>query len=336
MAEEENRKDSPLLSEEGWDTILRDTGFSGLNLTLPDTPDKETHQGSTMISKAIMAPPQVSENESISVLPRAQHSDELIIVKTDMATDTNSDKILQQIRQHEKLKGSVQEVVNFCNLQPNGRIYILLELNSSILSDMTELNLKNLKGLMSNSRGLLWVTRGASYQSTNPNLSLVSGFLRTLRAETGRQLVHLDLDPISDSKGTSVNTIAEVYRHCFENGDAESEFVERGGVIMIPRHMEDDTSGIHIAGRIGNLTPEIGSIPQPGRALKLQIAQLGLLDTFYFDDDSRIADELLDGHVEIEVKASALNFRDIMMVSCSSLYLCYIFANAMSARLWDR
>ena len=56
-------------------------------------------------------------------------------------------------------------------------------------------------------------------------------------------------------------------------------------------------------------------IPQPGRSLKLQIAQLGLLDTFYFDDDPHGLDELPDDHIEIEVKANALNFRDVMTAS---------------------
>jgi hypothetical protein len=321
MGEEEDRRDSPLMLEERWDTILKDTGFSGLDLTLPDTPDVVTHQGTTMISRAATAAPQLSNNASIPALPRAQDCEKLVLVDTNTKTDSNSDKIIQHLSEHNKLRGSVGEVVNFCNLQPDGRICILIELESSILSDMTEPSLKALKKLFSQSKGVLWVTRGASYQPTNPDLSLVSGFLRTLRIETGRPLVHLDLDPNSDSE-TSANTIVKVYESRFENEDAESEFVTRGGVILIPRHMEDDKTGIHIAARTGNSSPEMDMIPQPGRSLKLQIAQLGLLDTFYFDDDSRGVDELPDDHIEIEVKATALNFRDVMMVSYALYDLC--------------
>jgi hypothetical protein len=311
MGEEEDRRDSPLMLEERWDTILKNTGFSGLDLALPDTPDVITHQGTTMISRAATAAAQLSNN---SALARAQDSEKLVLVETNTKTDSNSDRIIQHISEHHKLRGNVGEVVNLCNLQPDGRICILIELESSILSDMTEPRLKALKKLFSQSKGVLWVTRGASYQPTNPDLSLVSGFLRTLRVETGRPLVHLDLDPKSDSE-TSANTIAKVYESRFENNDAESEFVTRGGVILIPRHMEDDKTGIHIAARTGNSSPELDIIPQPGRSLKLQIAQLGLLDTFYFGNDSRGGDELPEDHIEIEVKATALNFRDVMMVS---------------------
>lgn len=129
------------------------------------------------------------------------------------------------------------------------------------------------------------------------------------------QLIHLDLDVKTDSTVLGADTIMEIYKHCFEDGAAKSEFVERERTIMIPRHMEDDKSGVHIASRIGVPTPQLSVVPQSGRSLKLQSTQLGLLDTFYFDDDPRVGEEFPDDCVEIEIKASTLNFRDIIMVN---------------------
>lgn len=314
IGEEEDRKDSPLMSEERWDRILRDTGFSGLDFSLPDTTDVITHQGTTMISRATTAVPQLSDNASIPALTQTQDSENIVLVNTNWNTVSELDGIKRYLSEHHKLGGEIREVANFCNLQTNGRICILLELGSSILRDMTESRLKVLKELFSQSKGILWVTKGANHLPTNPDLSLVSGLLRTLRIETGRPLVQLDLDPGSDLE-TSANAIAKVYKSRFENDDVESEFVERDGIILIPRHMEDDKTGIHIAARTGNSTPEMDTVPQAGRSLKLQIAQYGLLDTFYFDDDLRVADELPHDYIEIEVKANALNFRDVMTVS---------------------
>jgi NADPH:quinone reductase-like Zn-dependent oxidoreductase/ubiquinone/menaquinone biosynthesis C-methylase UbiE len=309
MGEEEGRRDSPLLSEERWDTILRGAGFSGLDLTLPDTTDITTHQGTTMVSRAIAAAPPRDKNELAPIFPQ------LVLVTTNPNTDRDSDQIVQQISENSRLGDSIQEVVDLESLQPNGRICILLELESSILSHMTEPRLEALKKMLDGSHGLIWVTKGASDQSTNPDLSLVSGFLRTLRVETGRPLVHLDLDPEVDSATPLTNAIVKVHESRFEKDEPDSEFIERGGVVMIPRHMEDDKTGIHIASRRGNSFPEMDVIPQSGRSLKLQIAQLGLLDTFYFDEDPRVEDRLPDNYIEIEVKANALNFRDIMMAS---------------------
>jgi hypothetical protein len=301
--------------EERWGIVLRETGFSGLDLSLPDTPDAITHQGTTMISRAGTAAPRPSNNVPVPAQPRAQNFEKLVIIDPNVKTDSDSERVVQQISENDKFRGRVVEVVNFYDLQPDQRICILIELDSSILSDMTEPRLEVLKTLFSKSKGVLWVTKGASDQPTNPNLSLVSGLLRTLRIETGRPLVHLDLDPRSDPK-TSANVIAEVYESRFEKDNADSEYITRGDVILIPRHMEDDKTGVHIAARTGNSSPQMDLIPQVGRPLKLQIAQLGLLDTFYYDDYSRGVDNLPDDHVEIEVKAIALNFRDVMMVSC--------------------
>jgi len=300
--------------EKRWNEILRDTGFSGVDFSLPDTTDAVTHQGTTMISRATTAIKQLSDNASAPGLPQAQESEKIVLVDTNPDTLSNSEIIKSHISEYHKLRGEIEEAVDFCNLQPDGRICILLELESSILRDMTEPRLEILKKLFSQSKGILWVTKGASHLPTNPDLSLISGLLRTLRIETGRPLVHLDLDPSSDLE-TSSNAIAKVYKSSFENSDIESEFVEREGVILIPRHMEDDQTGISIAARIGNSTPELDTIPQTGRSLKLKIAQHGLLDTFYFDDDLRGADELPHDHIEIEIKANALNFRDVMIVS---------------------
>ncbi|PVH88801.1 hypothetical protein DL98DRAFT_477463 [Cadophora sp. DSE1049] len=312
MAEEDDRQTSPLMTKERWDTMLKDTGFDGLDLAAPDTPDVMTHQGMTMISRAIESQ-QTSERELKTALAEYQHYEELVIVKTNQAGDA-SEMIAMGLAEKNLLGGTSSEIVDFKNLQPGGRICIMLELDNSMLSDMTESNLDALKRLFSESKGVLWVTRGASYDTTNPNMSLVSGFLRTLRIETGLPLIHLDLDPQpSPDPSSQVVTIAQIFKSRFLDNNLELEFVEREGVVMIPRHMEDDLSGTHIASRLGNSTPEIAEVPQKGRHLRLQIAQLGLLDTFYFDDDKRGEVELPEDYIEIEVKATALNFRDVMM-----------------------
>lgn len=314
LGEEKERRVSPLLSEEGWDVVLRETGFSGLDLTLADTPDARTHQGTTMMSRAIEAHSQVQRNISNSEQSRSTTPEDIVLVNTSETLEDYTQQAVQHLAKDTWLGSGRQKAVELSNLQPDGQVCILLELESSILNNMSKPRLIALKKVLSDSKGVVWVTKGASHESVNPNLSLVSGFLRTLRIETGRPLVHLDIDP--DAGLTKIGgTIAKVYESVFTRGDADLEFVERNGVVLIPRHMEDDKSGVNIASRMGNSSPEVDVIPQPGRPMKLQIAQLGLLDTFYFDDDATVDDELPDGYIEVEVRATALNFRDIMMVS---------------------
>ncbi|KAL2068797.1 hypothetical protein VTL71DRAFT_15135 [Oculimacula yallundae] len=311
MGSEDDRQNSPLMTEERWDVVLQNAGFQSLNLTLPDTSDAMTHQGKTMISKATESQ-QLSEPGSALALAEHQQNEETIIVKISTIQD-DAGNIASSLVQSSVFGEISPDVVEFDRLQARGRICIFLELDNSILSDMTESKLQNLKSLFGESKGVLWITRGASHDSSNPNLSLVSGFLRTLRIETGLPLIHLDLDPQSADSTLSATTIAQVYRSRFLDSNPEFEFVEREGRVMIPRHMEDDISGRNISGRIGHSSPEIDEVSQEGRPLRLQIAQLGLLDTFYYDDDKRGEVDLPKDYIEIEVKATALNFRDVMM-----------------------
>ncbi|KAE8312126.1 hypothetical protein BDV41DRAFT_577958 [Aspergillus transmontanensis] len=50
---------------------------------------------------------------------------------------------------------------------------------------------------------------------------------------------------------------------------------------------------------------------QRGRRLKIEIASPGSLDTLYFTDDN--VDTLGDDEIDMEVKATGLNFKDIVV-----------------------
>ncbi|KAK6826534.1 hypothetical protein RU639_005417 [Aspergillus parasiticus] len=56
-------------------------------------------------------------------------------------------------------------------------------------------------------------------------------------------------------------------------------------------------------------------VPRPfyqrGRRLKIEIASPGSLDTLYFTDDN--VDTLGDDEIDMEVKATGLNFKDIVV-----------------------
>lgn len=120
MGQEEDRQNSPLMPEERWDTTLKELGFTGLDLTLPDTPDIVTHQGSTtMISRAVIETPPIGENGSVSASSQAKYYEDLVLVKTNTTTDSSLDEIIQQILKHNKLGGNVQGVVDFDSLQPD-------------------------------------------------------------------------------------------------------------------------------------------------------------------------------------------------------------------------
>jgi hypothetical protein len=59
--------------------------------------------------------------------------------------------------------------------------------------------------------------------------------------------------------------------------------------------------------------PILEPFEQPGRPLHMLVRTPGLLDSLYFTDGDRLNAELPDGWVEMQVKASGIKFKDVIM-----------------------
>ncbi|KAF2419578.1 putative polyketide synthase [Tothia fuscella] len=315
IGEEEDRQEGALLAEEGWDSILRKTGFGGIELCIWDTPDISTHQGSNLIATAVESPPVngVKNGTTGSRLPN-----------TTIVTEDMQESVLTLLR--DKLPGTTQ-FAKLADVRPHGRVCIVLsELLAPILGNPRPEQFESLKTLMLESEGILWVTRGAVIDGSHPDLDMISGLMRTLRMELGgSSLITLDLEATGDAERTGwiteaeIQTVLRVFEHNFQAGvqpsyqQLETEYAERGGVLLIPRLVEDSLTGDFVASRIQNASPVLDTIVQPERPLKVEIGTPGLLDSLYFDDDKRMTGEPAPDEIDIEVKAAAVNFRDVMM-----------------------
>lgn len=152
----------------------------------------------------------------------------------------------------------------------------------------------------------LWLLRGATNETPNPAQAMFLGLARTVRSENEDiKLMTLDL-PMD-------NNIESFSRYAVEiliGRPTEDEFAVRNGLLSIPRVEVDDSLNRKLPNG-GHRQPRLEPFKQ-GRNLALKIGKVGLIDTLVFEDDedtngSRIGDD----DVEVEVKASALNFRDV-------------------------
>ena len=195
---------------------------------------------------------------------------------------------------------------------------VLSDRLDSVLREPRAEEFAALKRAFLGSEDILWVIQGAYDGRGNPDHNPVVGLVRTIRAEEGDAKIHtlyLDTENIIPSEKRSVLFTSILKRLFTKNHDGdsqlESELVERGGVLMIPRLVKDKTLNSH-----GSLPvpQEIESqlFHQPGRPLKAEMKTAGLLDSIYFIDDESISSTLGDGEVEMAVKASGLKFRDVM------------------------
>jgi NADPH:quinone reductase-like Zn-dependent oxidoreductase len=158
---------------------------------------------------------------------------------------------------------------------------------------------------------------------------MVIGMARSIRSETLLKFTTLDLGlspQLSDVE--TADKIYDVLKHTFSS-DApvvgiDLEYQERNGQLFVPRVVDDLEMNkfVHKETQY-SAAPDLQPFAQEGRPLKIAIETAGALDTLYFTDDLAVGTPLPDYEVEIEVKATSMNFKDIM-ISMGQLQSNYI------------
>ncbi|KAL2831410.1 hypothetical protein BDW59DRAFT_182083 [Aspergillus cavernicola] len=184
------------------------------------------------------------------------------------------------------------------------RCISLLEMESSLLEDISQESFDALKQILLETSSLLWFVG-----FDGPAASLITGLARSIRNEiAGLQLCTLLAPSRSfESSGALASTIVKVATSPVRDNELRTE----KGVLQVSRLLEDDGLSDAIAGlQRGEkvLTP----ISQALRPQKLVIQNPGLLDSLCFELDESLEEDLGDEEIEIDVRASGVNFRDVM------------------------
>lgn len=311
----------PTLDLASWRTLLKDAGFSGVDVAAPNYKGECAHQTSTIIST-------VPSNDSTQ-LPS---SDDIILV-TSEKTGVPPPKWLDVVqRSIWKLKPDTDRacrpdiyVLESTSAESfTGKICVFLgEIDQPILYDMDTTAFEAIRAMTTTCKALLWVTRGGSVDAEKPELGLAAGFLRTARNEyLGRAFVLLDLDPSgSPWSEDDVQAIVHVLKMSFKSTSmGEFEYAMRDGVLKIPRLLDDNSRNRLVSPTAASGgTGTISQIPlrHADRALSLRVSAPGRLATLSFTEDAFLSDtdELSPEMVEIESRAYGINARDIMVAA---------------------
>ena len=297
LATEEKRKRGPLLSDADWHSLLLETGFSGAEVNLPDAVDARRHTFSGIISTAVKPCPM-----------NGKHRKTIVI-------SSNTSSIQRQVA--SKVAGQIPfcEVsrfpdINWGNIKNNFCIF-LLELEDSFLAEMNVQDFTALKSMVGSANGVLWITVG---RDERPESGFITGFGRNIGSERWEpKFVELALER-ETSVSRMVDDIVRVHHRSLVLGDVETEYTQSNGRLCISRIVEAES----VAASIDAIAP--GQSPK-GRvfgttreeALQLKLASPGLLDSFRFEDDGGCDKSLNPNEVEIKVKATGLNFKDLMI-----------------------
>lgn len=143
-------------------------------------------------------------------------------------------------------------------------------------------------------------------EAPHPEHAIVVGLARTARSENE----HLRLIALDIAEGCEGEHASRRILQALSPTMRDDEVADRDGTLFIPRVEADDDLNSKL--RNGARRKPRREPFHQSRALSLKIAEVGLLETLGFGDDEELLDSTLaDDELEVEVKASGLNFRDV-------------------------
>lgn len=222
----------------------------------------------------------------------------------------------------ERLSSTKPTITTLSDTNASESLIVIVDHTSgSLLLNIDERKLEVLQLVFAQAKGVLWFTFGSSGDCKNPGAGAVSGFLGSLRSESGGMTyVMCDIETGDFSDREIAQAATTIFSKAFSKSNTtfsvkDFEYAVRNGRVMIPRLVEDKSANEAIMSRPSQREPEEQPLSQEDSCLCLDMSSVGLLDTFRFVHSERCSSEIPHDEVEIEVKAAGLNFRDLMVAT---------------------
>lgn len=242
----------PTLSLRQWDSLLRKTGFSGVDTTTPDY-DILAYPFSVFATQAVdeqinyLRNPLSSSSQTV-----LQKMNDLVIIggktlQTSRLVDEVADCLVQRY-ETITIIDSVEAIEQF-DIPGTSTILSLTDLDEPTFEFFTAEKLENLKTLFSQARNMLWVTQGS--RADNPYSNMMVGVGRAVRFEypnINLQMFDLDLLSAESSHIIAVNLLrleaVRIWRKEKPQYDflftSEPEVALEGRKYMIPRLLPNE------------------------------------------------------------------------------------------------
>ena len=306
---ESTRRLSPWVTTEQWNQVIKASGYTGIDLELPDRVSSDLHTQSLFVA---------------SVLPENHEHDECeIAIVTNKSERADESELCNALKSflEEELQTRQVSIIHFNDLihqKLDKTVCICVcELERPLLSTLTEADFHSVKKLLCTCRGMLWVTGDAQ---RSPQLSMITGLVRTVRWERDideANLVTLTVAEPTPSDSLLVESIAALYTQQFyeplSTDRYQGEFLLRNGSFSTSRLVEAKAADMYLSSHFSPAKPILTAFKEAGRPVKLSTSAPGLLDKLEWVTDEIYDEPLAPTHVEIDIKAVAMNFRDLMI-----------------------
>ncbi|EGE80204.2 polyketide synthase, variant 2 [Blastomyces dermatitidis ATCC 18188] len=310
LSNEPNREWCPLITLPEWDALLRQRGFSGVEIEIPNSRYPEFVKLSTMISSAVPDSPDSGRTAT----------DVVILAPASRVEHDFIPKLQAELAQNAGVTNcTVMQLHEFIGKDRANVICIsLLELETPVLLDISEEDFKNLQQYFSTCKRLLWITGDPAAQ---PAFNMSTGMVRTLRWERDAEspnFVTLALGTSSSSPTRStIDLVSKIFRYQFTSGQMKhqnAEYLLRDGLIYINHILDHPSATSFLRSQFSTLSPELVPWKDTGRPVKLQNSTRGVLNKLQWVTDAASALPLGDSDIEVDICAVGLNFVDLLSI----------------------
>ncbi|KAK7422917.1 hypothetical protein QQZ08_009273 [Neonectria magnoliae] len=202
-------------------------------------------------------------------------------------------------------------------VQPKSTVLVIDEISQPLLTTVTDAQWNAVKELVRKECNILWVTQGAQMVVKNPHAAIAQGVFRSVRSEEPLlNIITLDVES-SDAKAfpntvAAVDSLLKLAQNKPTQDSNDFEFVERGGILYIPRILPDE--GLHSAQVEDKGTARTVDLHASKSTVRLITGKRGDIDSLHWTEigSSEVA-ELEPGYLEVEIYASSLNFKDVIV-----------------------
>ncbi|RAH40505.1 type I polyketide synthase [Aspergillus brunneoviolaceus CBS 621.78] len=296
------RQSHPCVDVNRWETLLKDSGFSGCELAIDDYVDTSCHEGTLIVASAVSPPSAPITQKEVNIVLNTANPRQVELA--DMLSE-----LLDQTGV-SAVKGGLEDIKKR-DLSSGNLDISLLDYGFPFTYNMEAEEYEGLQQLITTTTNLIWVDSGGGLEPS-PQFRLVDGLFRVL----ARELSRAKITTLSVEESTVLHQaeqIAKIFKTVTsEATDVDTEYRVIDGVIHIGRL---------VAARGISQTIAKMKLPQQrelraygaGPPLRLEVGTPGLLHTLQFVEDRSLHDPLKPDEVEVQVKAVSLNFRDVLI-----------------------
>ncbi|TRX95760.1 hypothetical protein FHL15_003314 [Xylaria flabelliformis] len=235
MGVDDNRVLSPSITVDEWDTLLKGSGFSGVD-TFRDLAEARTLYQGWIISTAVEEIPTPYQDAKI------EHHVSIIVDEYIPRQVLYAQALASSLETRSGFSTGIQSCSSIINRgeNPNDIVIFLADYGQFYLQTLDESTWDALKHLVRTSRKLLWVTTGGG-RLAHPNHAMLDGLSRTLRFEHEETcLVTLALEDIepTERQVLHVTRILEDISPKLTDQNYEQEYIEINGFLHTRRLVE--------------------------------------------------------------------------------------------------